>query len=364
MVLIRVNSDLGLSVNMKTIGVIGTAKNTGKTTTLSFLLKGFHSKGLNLAVTGIGYDGEEIDNITNLPKPRLYFEKDTILATSENCLVNTDAVFDVIAETSLVTALGKILLVEVTQPGMIVIAGPNSVKGLREILNVIKEKTNSNLALVDGSLNRISPMYILDKLIFTTGAARNTNIDQLVNEMAVIEKVFSFKKCIENFNNEDDNVKIVYPDIILNLYTNTLVDEDDFLTLESSLNHNVEKIIVPGIISVELLSGNFNRLVKRINKTFKIIFNSPIQMLLTDKFLNISVLLDLFNKHSVDISYRSKPELSAVTINPFYPELENYKYISSYLDKEKFLDEMTSFLKIPVFNILEPDSEKIFELLN
>ncbi|MBS4034425.1 MAG: hypothetical protein KGZ85_08180 [Ignavibacterium sp.] len=349
---------------MKTIGVIGTAKNTGKTTTLSFLLKGFHSKGLNLAVTGIGYDGEEIDNITNLPKPRLYFEKDTILATSEKCLNNTDALFNIIAETSQTTALGKILLIKVTQPGMIVIAGPNSVKGLREIINLINEKTNSDIVLVDGSINRLSPMFILDKLIFTTGASRSINIDQLVNEMAVIEKVFSFKKCIENFNNEDDNIKIVYPDIKLNLYTNTLVDEDDFLTLESSFNQNVEKIIVPGIISVELLSGNFNRLVKRINKPFKIIFNSPFQMLLTDEFMNISALLDLFNKHSVDISYKYKPKLSAVTINPFYPELENYKYISSYLDKEKFLNEMTSSLKIPVFNVLEPDSEKIFELLN
>lgn len=349
---------------MKTIGVIGTSKNTGKTTTLSFLLNGFQSKGLNICVTGIGYDGEEIDNITNLPKPRLYFEVDTILATSEKCLINTDAVFDVIAETSLVTALGKILLVKVTQPGMIVIAGPNSVKGLREILNIIKEKTNSNLVLVDGSLNRISPMYILDKLIFTTGAARNTNIDQLVNEMAVIEKVFSFEKCAENFNNDDENIKIIYSNIKLNLYTNTLVDEDDFLTLESSLNHNVEKILVPGIISVELLSRNFNRIIKRTNKPFILIFNSPIQLLLTDEFLNISALLDYVINHNVVVSYKFKPELSVITINPFYPQLDNYKYISSYLDKEKFLDEMISSLKIPVFNILEPDSGKIFELLN
>ena len=348
---------------MKTIGVIGTAKNTGKTTTLSFLLKGFQSKGLNLAVTGIGYDGEEIDNITNLPKPRLYFEKDTILATSEKCLVNTDAVFDVIAETSLTTALGKILLVKLTQPGTIVVAGPNSVNGLREILSLIKEKTNSDVILVDGSLNRLSPMYILDKLIFTTGASRSANIKQLADEMRVIEKVFLYEKSSNHFNC-DENIKVIYKDVSLNLYNNTLVDEDDFLLLETSLNQNVEKIIIPGIISVESLLKHLPGVMQRIKGPFELIFNSPVQLLLTDQFTNISTLLKIFTIKKIKILYRIKPELSAITINPFYPELENYKYISSYLDKENFLNEMTSSLKIPVFNILEPDSEKIFELLN
>lgn len=347
---------------MKTIGVIGTAKNTGKTTTLSFLLNGFQSKGLNICVTGIGYDGEEIDNITNLPKPRLFFEKDTILATSEKCLGNTDAVFDVIAETSLATALGKIILAKVTQPGMIVIAGPNSVKGLREILNVIKEKTNSDLLLVDGSLNRLSPMYILDKIIFATGASRNTNIQQLADEMRVIEKVFSYEKSVTHFN-FDENIKVIYNDVSLNLYNNTLVDEDDFLLLESSLNQNVEKIIIPGIISVESLLKHLPGVVQRIKWPFELIFNSPVQLLLADQFSNISSLLKIFTTNKIKILYRIKPELSAITINPFYPKLDNYKYIPSYLDKEKFLKEMTEQLKILVVNILEPGSDRIFDFV-
>jgi cobyric acid synthase len=47
---------------MKSVGIIGTAKNDGKTTTLSALLRSL--KNRKIAVTGIGYDGEEIDNIT------------------------------------------------------------------------------------------------------------------------------------------------------------------------------------------------------------------------------------------------------------------------------------------------------------
>lgn len=348
---------------MKTIGVIGTSKNTGKTTTLSFLLKGFQSKGLKACVTGIGYDGEEIDNITLLPKPRLNFEKDTIIATSEKCLTNTDAKFDIIAETPLVTALGKIFLVKVTESGMIVLAGPNSVKGLRLILDLIREKTNINLVLVDGSLNRISPMYILNKLIFTTGASKSTNIDQLANEMAVIEKVFNFRKN-SYYQNGDDNIKIFYSNIKLNLFYSTLVDEDDFLTFENSLNNKVEKILIPGLISIDFFVKNFHRIIKRVNRSFEIIFNSPIQLILTDEFLNISTFLDLIKSHDVDICYRFKPDLSAITINPFYPKIDNYKFISSYLNKDELLKEMKSALRTPVFNVQEPEADEIFSLLN
>lgn len=348
---------------MKTIGVIGTAKNTGKTTTLSFLLNGFHSKGLKVCVTGIGYDGEEIDTITSLPKPRLKFEKDTIIATSEKCLTSTDAKFIIIEETPLFTALGKIFLVKVTEPGMIVLAGPNSVKGLRLILDLIIEKINTDLVLVDGSLNRISPMYILDKLIFTTGASKSTMIDELVNEMAVIENVFHFKKNSDKLDG-NDNINIFYSNIKLNLFYSTLVDEDDFLTFENSLNNKVEKILIPGLISVDYLVKNFHRIIKRINKHFKLIFNSPIQLLLTDEFQNISTFLDLIKNHDLDICYRFKPELSAITINPFYPKIDNYKFISSYLNKDKFLKEIKSTLRTPVFNIQETGSDEIFSLLN
>lgn len=347
---------------MKTIGVIGTAKNTGKTTTLSFLLTGFQLRGLKVCVTGIGYDGEEFDNITLLPKPRLYFEKDTILATSVKCLENTDAKYEVIEETSFITALGKILLVKVTEPGMIVVAGPNGVSSLKQIIQIIKEKTNYDIILVDGSLNRISPMYILDELIFTTGASRSTNTEQLSLEIGVIEKVFSYNKSRHCFN-FDENIRVIYKDINMNLYNNILVDDDDFLLLESSLNYKVEKIFIPGLISVESLANNFPKIINRINKPFELIFNSPLQLLLADQFSAILSLVKQFDESSTLVSYRYKPGLSAITINPFYPKLENFQYIPLYLDKEKFYTGMKSNLSIPVFNTMDNEADKIFELL-
>ncbi|MBA7549071.1 hypothetical protein ES705_41544 [subsurface metagenome] len=56
----------------KVLGILGTAKNTGKTTTTSTLLKIANNRNLSVGITSIGYDGEDVDNITGLPKPRIF----------------------------------------------------------------------------------------------------------------------------------------------------------------------------------------------------------------------------------------------------------------------------------------------------
>lgn len=348
---------------MKTVGVIGTAKNTGKTTTLSFLMKGFISKGVPLGLTGIGYDGEDVDNITNLPKPRLFLEENTIAATSEKCLAASGAKFEVIAETALQTALGKISLVRIIKPGLMVIAGPNTKEGLAEVTDLFRNKTSAGLLLVDGSLNRISPMYILEKLLFTTGASRSTDIPRLVSEMELIEKVFSFTLWSDNLGGNDLAIKIEYSDGEIILDTDSLVDEDDLALLINQLSQKTEKVFIPGLISPRFLGKNLGKINDRIQKPVRFVFNSPVQLLLTDESANLSFLLSQCAENNVSISYRYKPELSAITINPFYPNIENYSYEAAYINKDEFLNQMTQAVHTPVFNIYEPGADKIFNLL-
>ena len=84
---------------MHIIGIVGTAKNTGKTTTLAALIREAGRRRERIGVTGIGYDGEEIDTVTGLPKPRLLLQPGTIVATSERCLRTTSAEYTVIKRT-------------------------------------------------------------------------------------------------------------------------------------------------------------------------------------------------------------------------------------------------------------------------
>jgi hypothetical protein len=349
---------------MRTIGVIGTAKNTGKTTTLSFLMKGFLNKGVSLAVTGIGYDGEEVDNITLLPKPRLYFEKNTVVATSEKCLKNSEANFEIISKTSAATPLGKVFIVRITKPGMIVLAGPNRMAALKEIIDFIKVKAGCDVLLVDGSLNRMSPMTILDKLVFTTGASRSVNIKKLVNEMSLIEKVFSFP--LTNFQNIDNNTSVIIKIENGEIVNKKLhLDLNNFPAVDKQITTDVKALYISTLLSVQ----DFNDIIKRIksrigDNKIELIINSPVMLLLSGDFSLLSVMLERMKAVGIDLTYIQKPELSAVTINPFYPKLENYHYTSSYVDREAFENEMKSVLTSPVYNIKEGDNKKFFETVN
>jgi len=109
----------------KVLGILGTAKNTGKTTTTSALLEIANKKNLSIGITSIGYDGEDIDNITGLPKPRIFTKKGILIATTNNCIKAGTAVIEILEETKFYTALGNIVIGKITKEGLVVIAGPN-----------------------------------------------------------------------------------------------------------------------------------------------------------------------------------------------------------------------------------------------
>lgn len=348
---------------MKSIGIVGTAKNTGKTTTLTYLMNGLREQKKNLAFTSIGYDGEEIDNITNLPKPRLFFHSGDVIATSEKCLSYEKINYEVLDETQFKTALGKILIVRLLTPAKVVLAGPNTAEGLKKILEQIKLVSSADYVFVDGSLNRLSPMYLVDKLIFTTGAARNTSINFLVDEMKIIEKVFSYPTTNLNLDEDLSRITIYSDEEKQNLNLTTLIDEEDFEILFNHINRYTKKIYLNGLVSIKLLHFKFKQLIEKTSDQLEIIFQSPLHLLFGDNFFLLQEFISDCEKYSIEISYRKKPELAAITLNPFYPKYNDYVYSPSFIDKQVLLSEMRKALKTSVFNVFESDAEKIFDLM-
>lgn len=338
---------------MKTIGIIGTAKNTGKTTTLSHLIN--LNKSSKIAVTGIGYDGEEIDNITNLPKPRLFFEKSALVATSEKCLKYTNVKYKILEKTEIETSLGLVYLIEVSEPGMIVIAGPNKTSQL----NILIEKfRNYNLdyLFIDGSLNRIAPMYLVDELIFTTGGSRNTDIDILVSEMKAIENIFSFPKTNVSLSNLL-KITLISENSVKETSLTSLYDSEDQKHLLDEITNKTTGIIFPSFFSAERLISLRKNIQLKINSNPKIILFSPIHLILSTDFENLKFVIEKIINTNNHIEYIFKPKLSAITVNPFYPKMNNYSFIPSYLNKDELLTKMRSNLKTRVCNVFE---ENIF----
>ena len=338
------------------IGIVGTAKNTGKTTTLSYLMQHAHAAGLQVGITGIGYDGEELDNITFLPKPRLNLPTDTIVTTSERCLAVSTAKFEILERTGIVTSLGQVLILRVTEPGLVVVAGPNRKRTLATIVGKMK-MIGVDLLLIDGSLNRIAPMSLADKIIFTTGAARNTETNVLAEEMRTIERAFSL-----DINKRDLSpsrvITVFEKDKTSSLEQMSLLDSDDVSSLLNKLSRKSDCIYIPGLIS----SSAMKDFVEHVSGTrLEIILSDPFILLLAGEPLAVSALIELCENKSVHLSFASKPQLTAITINPFYPRPTGTAFAASFVDKKEMMRQMQYAIRTPVFNVQE-ESGKLFSL--
>lgn len=338
------------------IGVVGTAKNTGKTTTLSYLIQHAKRQGIRIGVTGIGYDGEELDNITFLPKPRLQLSRNTIVATSELCLPNSTAKYEILERTGIVTSLGEVLILRITQPGLVVVAGPNRKSTLATVAGKMKN-VGVDIFLIDGSINRLAPMAVAEKIIFTTGAARNIDISVLAEEMKTIERVFSFPANARELP-PSRSIALFEKSKSSNLVLISLLDKDDATSVLGYLTDKTECVYIPGLISASAMQS----LIERLPKTRpEFILSDPFTLLLAGEPPVVLSLVELFEKNKVRISFARKPRLTAITINPFYPKLTGTAFAAAFVDKNEMMSHMRKVIRVPLFNVKE-ESEMLFSL--
>ena len=84
-------ADIAISSGARSIAVIGLAKNSGKTVTLNAIIKGAQASGISVGVASAGRDGEKLDALTGLPKPKIALQKGTLVATAERLAMSATA---------------------------------------------------------------------------------------------------------------------------------------------------------------------------------------------------------------------------------------------------------------------------------
>jgi hypothetical protein len=338
-----------------TIGIVGTAKNTGKTTTLSVLLKECAKHDESIGLTGIGYDGEAVDNLTFLPKPRLDVPAGTWVVTSSMCLEAATAKFNQITPTGLNTSLGEIQIARVIEQGRVILAGPNNREALNMILKMLKEKSCTKI-LVDGSLSRIIPLTAAKGIVFATGAARNTNPKILAEEMAAISEIFNWQ---DNppINSFPQNITLIYKDNKSNeLNINSILTNDDIKTI-SSLMKDLEQIIIPGVIAEPM----WKPVLSMINKISLLFFHPGVIMLHS----NIPVLvkdLNKFRNNGGKISFQHQLTIKAITLNPFYPKKHSGIYQEAFIDRMELNKSFEFNFKLPIFDVKHDPPEDLFKV--
>ncbi len=163
--------ELARQAQVRSLAVVGLAKNAGKTVTLGSLIRQAQASGLTLGLTSLGYDGEKVDLLTRLSKPRIHAPAGTLIATAEDTLTRAEASLELLRPTNFVTALGPVMLARVREAGTVEIAGPDSLAEIRAVTNAMLD-LGCSLALVDGALDRVGSAApcVTDATIVATGA--------------------------------------------------------------------------------------------------------------------------------------------------------------------------------------------------
>ena len=341
-----------------TIGIVGTAKNTGKTTTLSVLLDECTKHDQSIGLTGIGYDGEAVDNLTFLPKPRLDVPLGTWVATSSLCLDATTAKVDDITSTGLNTSLGDLKIARIVRQGKIILAGPNNRESLNQVIGMLEEKGCQRI-MVDGSLGRIIPLTAANGLVFATGAARNTDPKILAEEMTAISEIFSwqdfspvetFPHSISIINKEGNSVKLT---------VNSILSMDDVNEIELIGPDNIRKIIIPGVIA-EPMWEPFKILIMGLE--IELLFYHPGVLMLHNNLPALVKILNQFRQGGGRIAFRHQLSIKAITLNPFYPKRQagQRMYHEAYIDSRELKKVFEKCLNFPIFDVKHDSSESLF----
>ena len=145
--------------------IVGSDKNSGKTTFLNYALR--QLRGITpLAFLTIGIDGEKQDLISGNPKPCIYSIIGDYLVTTELMLNKTDILFEIHEVFPIKTVLGRLVLVRTLRDGFIELVGPEDNTQLANILSFIRFEKKIKTVLVDGAINRITQVSAFKKAGF------------------------------------------------------------------------------------------------------------------------------------------------------------------------------------------------------
>lgn len=326
------------------IGFAGTAKNTGKTTTLSATMEEFLRDGWRLGLTSIGYDGENVDNVTGLPKPRIFAVPGTIVATALRCIGASSATLTAKLTTDVLTPLGRVVVAVVEKPGLVVLAGPSHSDGLRQVIQCMEDQ-GAQVSFIDGAFGRISPMNVADGMILCTGAARDRRIEVLAEEAESVEYLMELPVW-----DGGDCFKLGF---------GALMGE------EPSVSHAQlgpePSVLVEGVVSPVPLAWFLGKYREQLSGKW-VVFEDPLKLMVGGKpSANAKVLMQ-FQELGVRFAVQRSLRLIGVTVNPFYPERRGVDgtFEAKYVSAAQLLAAFRARLKVPVVNVVQEGAIELY----
>ncbi|MHA2002322.1 MAG: hypothetical protein ACTSVU_09560 [Promethearchaeota archaeon] len=348
------------------VSIIGMQKNAGKTTTLNALIDSARSNTI-LGLTSIGRDGESIDVVTSTPKPRIYVERGTLVATAKQCLYNGDITKEILKTTGIPTPMGEIIITRALSDGYIELAGPSQTAQLTQICKEMEE-LGAELVLVDGALNRKSfaSPSITNATILATGASVSPNMDKTINLTVHTIRLLTWTHVsdpqilkwfegidrvgIVSNNGYVCNLPVLTALAAANEIINYLETFNSILSSSPSIQSTPLMSDIPKYVLIKGVLGD-NLLEEIMQKTDKYQGITFIAENGTKLFLSQETL-EKFLKTGGNLEILHPIRICAVTINPWSPEGYTYppdKFLSKLHDAIQ--DQIPELKDLPIINL-------------
>jgi molybdopterin-guanine dinucleotide biosynthesis protein len=314
---------------VETLGIIGLSKNTGKTTTLNKIIE--ICQDMTLGLTSIGLDGESLDQVNFLPKPKIIVKPRMVIATASECLKSSVLEYETLLVTNMQTALGLVHIVKIKSEGTMVIAGPTTNHDLHELILMLKPYVDK--ILVDGAFNRMTFASIesLDAIVLATGAAYSIEMNKTVQQT---------KHIVKSFNLEKNNEIRTIPDesLIIRTDKKNLIFYEKNINVLNMLSFEFNEKIISMYIKGAVTEKMVDYFITHDLRDFILICDDPTKLLFKDQYF------DYIEKLNIVIQVIHQTPLLFVTINPWSPIGHDY-------DEKLFLESIQKELDVPVYNV-------------
>jgi hypothetical protein len=180
-------ADVVAHSGIRSVAIVGTAKNVGKTVTMNYLVSELSAKGLTVGLVSSGRDGEAIDAFTGRPKPSVVAPQGAWVATAEGVLGEAAAGLEIADVSGHQGLFGRLVLGRAAEPVALELVGPRSARELGVLVNKLLD-LGADIVLVDGALDRMAAASpkVTDATILATGASLDMDLETMAQQLGFI----------------------------------------------------------------------------------------------------------------------------------------------------------------------------------
>jgi hypothetical protein len=329
------------------IAVVGLAKNSGKTVALNAIIKQAQTSGIRIGIASSGRDGEQLDAVTRLPKPRIEVERGALVATTERLAMSASTSLEPLMKTKYVTVLGRLIIYRANSPGVIEVASGNKASVVRSVTELMRH-LGAELIVTDGAAGRrfSSAPSLADATILSTGAVVAPTLEGVVLRTAHAVEILTTPEWPDPHIESFDPGCLTNQDIVIisSSATGKHVEE---LKVKSVLVSAAEIVRqLPGPDSTIILGGALPGNLMSDLATGKKARGSTLVVRDATRILATHRDISLFKSRGGRIRVFRKINLQAITTNPVSPD-------GRMFDAETLLDAVGEAARhIPVVDVV------------